>query len=107
MVEFKQLERAYLEALEASVRELHVSENSLQGANRQGFGESPQSYGIAQSEFDIDAAEAACLGYEIGKPEDLHRKLEFMLRQMRQLTDETEEFDAYAKRILADVKSAL
>ncbi|KUO64583.1 MAG: hypothetical protein APF80_01995 [Alphaproteobacteria bacterium BRH_c36] len=107
MAEFKQLERAYRTALEASLRELQVSENSVQGVNQQGFGEASQSYGFAESGTNIDAAEAACLGYQIGRPEDLHQKLEFVLRQMRQLTDETEEFDAYANRILADVKSVI
>lgn len=110
MSEFKHLERAYLATVEASVRDLQASANAGPGSIGpgsivEGFGESSQSYGFAQSGQDIDAAEAACLAYQAGKREELYEKIEFLLGQMRQLTDETEEFDVYAEQILADLKS--
>lgn len=105
MSEFKGLEQAYLAAVKASAEGLCNSVNDMSASDQLGFGEASQSFAYTDSEDAIGRAEAACLDYRAESSEELLPKIEFILGQMRELTDETEEFDAYAKQLLSDFKS--
>jgi len=105
MADFKELERAYRESVEACVRDLQSSQSAQLGSGQPGFKESSQTYSISESGQELESAEAACLNFKVSEIQQLQPKIEFILRQMRQLTDETEEFDAYAERLMADIKT--
>ncbi len=107
MVEFKELERVFLESVAASARNPQGACDAGSDPQQKGFGEVPHTFGFSDNVCVIDAAEAACLEYEVSGVEELLPKIEFILQQMRQLTDESEEFDVYADRLLADVKSVI
>lgn len=107
MSDFKELERALLQSVEASVRKSQSSSSDGSPHRQAGFGEAPQSFDNSEDARAIEAAEAACLEYQVDGIEELQKKTEFILQQMRQLTDETEEFDVYAEVLLADIRSLM
>lgn len=105
MPEFKELERVFWESVEASALQPPGPPDNAPTARQEGFGEAPGAFSYSDSSSAIDASEAACLSYEVKNGEELQAKVEFIVQLMRRLTDETDEFDAYADRLRADVAS--
>lgn len=104
MPEFSELERAFWERVEAAALKAPASPDTAAAVPSEGFAEAPEAFSYSESGREIEAAENACLGFEATSGEELQDKVQFILRLMRRLTDETEEFDAYAERLKADIE---
>lgn len=77
------------------------------GGTPAGLSEDPAAFASPSLSEQVAAAEARVLGYRATTPSDLLAKAEFILREMRKLTDEVEEFDGYADRLRADLSAVL
>lgn len=72
-----------------------------------GLNEDHAAYSEPNLSEQVSAAEARVLGYRTMTPSELLAKADFILREMRKLTDEVEEFDGYADRLRADLSAVL
>lgn len=102
MSSFSALERAYLTAIQ-SATEFGAETGETPDEPREGFSEAPIGYDANAREHAIAMAEAACLAHKAETESERLQKLNFILARMRELTDETEEFDAYRTQLLSDL----
>lgn len=72
-----------------------------------GLSEDPAAFTGPSLSEHVAEAEARVLGYRATTPSELLAKAEFILREMRKLTDEVEEFDGYADRLRADLSAVV
>ncbi|MCH9806746.1 MAG: hypothetical protein K0U74_03355 [Alphaproteobacteria bacterium] len=70
-----------------------------------GFSEPPAAFETAVTLQDIEQAENNCLEYRATNREDFLLKVDFMLGQLRELSDDHEEFDELAQIMRRDIES--
>lgn len=101
--------KALIHAFEDAIRRSADAENAPATeavvAAAPGLSDNEAAFAGPGSAEQIAAAEARVLSYPVDNPVDMMLKTDFILREMRKLTEQEEEFEAYADQLRADLAS--
>lgn len=101
--------KALIEAFDDAIRQA-LEDGGVPGSGDygvEGLKEDQAAFSGLQSDEQIAEAEATVLGYPVANPADMLLKTDFILREMRKLTEQDEEFCAYADQLRADLATIL
>ncbi len=107
MSDFKNLVEAYRAVLSRSTAAEHHEIRADGATSDTGFGEASAGYSAETCAEELEKTESACLNFPVISSCELQSKVDFLLNQMRELTEQEEEFDRYASILKKDVEAYL